>query len=343
MLKRILIVASLTLALVLALEPLQSVHGIVMTDVELAMLNAPAPPLTPAVPDLGMQNHGNAFVRALKAPFKAIGRLFGRGRKDDNSLHRLSEKDVKKFEAAGVTRVVDARSVPVTDTDAAASTTPAETVAEALDARKAEALVELDRGRQLLNGGNVNEAIGALSLATSYDPDLKEADSLLGVAYGIKGLRNLAVDSFKRSLAGDHDSPEHLNNLGYFLYQNGEYADAVKYLKKAVKLAPTNQRFWNNLGLAQAQRGKFDDAYESFARALGEFEGRLNIAVRLARLGQDKEAIKHLEKACALRPTSQEALSRLIAVYERNGRNEQALQARMSLVALRATAQAPTK
>jgi Tfp pilus assembly protein PilF len=337
MLKRRLIVISLVVAVVVGFQPFQSVHGIVMTNVEMAVLN-PATPST--TPNLNGEKQGNAFVRALKAPFKAIGRLFRRGRKDD-SLHRLSEKDVEKFKAAEVTRVVDARSAPATTPDASTSVPPTENLTAAQDSRAALALQHLERGRQLLNSGNVNEAIGALSLAVSFDATLKEAHNLLGVAYGTKGLRSLAVDSFKKSLEGDNDNPEYLNNLGYFLYQVGEYDDAYKYLRKAVKLAPDSQRFWNNLGLVQAQRGKFDDAYKSFARALGEFGGRLNVATRLERLGQEKEAMKHLEKARELSPGSQDVLSRLIALYERNGKNDEALQARISLVALRATAKVP--
>ncbi|MDQ5847064.1 MAG: tetratricopeptide repeat protein [Acidobacteriota bacterium] len=335
MLKRTIIVLSITITLAFVLEPLQPVKSMLMTDAEVAMINSSY--------SIGQQNRGNAFVRVLKAPFKAIGRLFGRGRKDDNKLHRLSEKDVERFEKANVTRILDAQSAPATTSDAATSISPVETMDQVLGDRKAVALQHVERGRLLLESGNVNEAIGALSLAISYDPKLRDAHNLLGVAYGIKGLRNLALDSFEASLKGDNDNPEHLNNLGYFLYQNGEYEDATKYLKKSVKRDPKNERFWNNLGLAQAQRGKFDDAYKSFARAMGEFDGRLNVATRLQRLGQDKDAIKHLERARELRPNSEETLSRLITLYERTGKNAHAWEARMSLVSLRATAKAPTE
>lgn len=335
MLKRTLIVISLTLTLVLALELLQSVSATLMTQAELAMMEASR--------SSSQEKGGNAFVRVLKAPFKAIGRLFGRGRKDDNKLHRLSEKDVKKFETAQVTRTLNAQSIPATTADAATPIPPVETIGAALEDREALALEHVQRGRELLNSGNVNEAIGALSLATSYDPKFREAYNLLGVAYGIKGLRSLALSSFKMALEGDNDNPEHLNNLGYFFYQNGEYEDATKYLKKAVKLDPDNERFWNNLGLAQAKCGKFDDAYKSFARAMGEFEGRLNVATRLQWQGQDKQAIKHLEKAVELQPNSQEALGRLITLYERNDKNEEAMEARIVLVGLRATAKTPAK
>jgi Tfp pilus assembly protein PilF len=334
MLKRTLIVLTLILTLAVAIPPLQSVSGMLMTEAEMAMMNNP----------LGNTEgkRGNAFVRVLKAPFKAIGRLFGRGRKDDNKLHRLSEKDVEKFESSAVTRIVDAQSA-ATALGASATTPTTENLADAVDARKSLALEHLERGRQLLHSGNVNDAIGALSLATSLDPKLKEAYNLLGVAYGTKGIRNLALGSFETALEGDDDNPEHLNNLGYFLYQIGEYEDATKYLKKAVKKNPTHERFWNNLGLVQAQRGKFDDASKSFVKAMGEFDGRLNLAVRLERLGHEKEAIKNLEKARKLRPNSQETLSRLITLYERIGQDEEAMEMRISLVGLKATAKAPAE
>jgi Flp pilus assembly protein TadD len=334
MLKRTIIVTSLSLALLIALPPLQSVRSMLMTEAEMAMM----------VTSVGNTEgkRGNAFVRVLKAPFRAIGRLFGRGRKDDNKLHRLSEKDVEKFESSAVTRIADAQSAP-TALGASATTPTNENLADAVDARKSLALEHLERGRQLLHSGNVNDAIGALSLATSFDPKLKEAYNLLGVAYGTKGMRNLALGSFETALEGDDDNPEHLSNLGYFLYQIGEYEDATKHLKKAVKKNPTNERFWNNLGLVQAQRGKFDDASKSFVKAMGEFDGRLNLAVRLERLGHEKEAIQNLEKARKLRPNSQETLSRLITLYERIGQDEEAMEMRISLVGLKATAQAPTE
>ena len=61
-----------------------------------------------------------------------------------------------------------------------------------------------------------------------------------------------------------------LNNLGFTLYQNGNYRAAVDRLKRAAKLAPRDERILNNLGLALCRLGKFDEAYKSFARANGE-------------------------------------------------------------------------
>src|SRR6185369_14117550 len=108
MFKRLTAVLVLTLALVLGFAPSrQAVLSNVLSEAEVAVINESS-----ATEDTQTkQDGGNRVVKVLAAPFKAIGRLFGHGgKKDDNKLHRLSEKDVKKFESAGMTRVVDARN-----------------------------------------------------------------------------------------------------------------------------------------------------------------------------------------------------------------------------------------
>ena len=149
-----------------------------------------------------------------------------------------------------------------------------------------------------------------------------------------------AFDSLEKAVKGDGDNSEYLNNLGYLHFKNGDLDKAAKYLKRAVKAAPQVQRYWNNLGLIESQRGKFDEAYECFARAVGEFEGHMNVANRSQAMGYDKTAIKHLEQARALRPSTAEILLRLTVLYKRTGNAELAAEADKALVAVRATASA---
>ena len=314
MLKSPLRILLLTVALIFALEPLQSVHGILLSATELATLNAPD---TSTETSVKPEGRGNGFLGALKAPFKAIGRLFGRGKKDNGKLERISEKDIKRFESQV------SNATPVTHVTPIEK--PISTGASAKD--------HLERGRTLLNDGNLNEAIAELSTSASLDPKLSEASTLLGIAYDRKGLGTRAQDAFETALHAPDDLAMHLNNLGYLQYKYGEYDKAIKYLKRAAKLAPNDERIWNNLGLAQAELGKFDDAYKSFARAAGEFNGHLNIAIRLENHGSPEEAIKHLEKALALRSNSTVVLTRLVTLYERVGRHERAEQARSAVTA----------
>lgn len=278
MIKRTFLVLFLTASLIGGVTQLRSVHGVVLSNDEIASLKQADNPIA----EYGVKpSGGNAILRVLKAPFRAIGRLFGRGKKDDNKLHRLSAKDVKKFESAPITRVVDALQAPpqgASDSELGAGE-------------------RVERGRAFLNEGKLNEAIAELSLATSVDSKLAEAHNLLGVAYHRKGMKELARKSFEASLKLDKNNAQTLNNLGYLLYDESDYKRALEHLKKAARLSPNDARVLNNLALTQSQLGKFDDAYKNFARAGGEIEGRLNVANRLEIAGRSDEARKHYEAA----------------------------------------------
>jgi Tfp pilus assembly protein PilF len=330
MTKRSLIVFALTLVLVTSAVPVRRVHGVLMTPEEVAMLDAASRN------DDGQSKGDNTFVRVLKAPIKAIGRLFGVGKKDDDKLQRLSRKDVKKFESVGAAKVVDARTTGF-ETPAAPSATEN---ARAADVALAPALENLERGRALLNSGNAGDAITLLSTAVSTDPKLHEAYNLMGVAYEMKGLRDRAFESFEKALKADNDNGEYLNNLGYLYFKNGDEDKAAKYLKRAVKVAPQAQRYWNNLGLVQAQRAKFDEAYDCFVRAVGEYQGHMNVANRSQAMGYDKTAIQHLEQARVLRPATAEILLRLAVLYKRTGNDELAAEANTALIAVKSQANA---
>jgi tetratricopeptide (TPR) repeat protein len=330
MIKRSLIACALTLVLVTSAVPVRRVYAVLMTPEEVAMLDA-------ASRDNDGQSKGdNTFVRVLKAPIKAIGRIFGVGKKDDDKLQRLSRKDVKKFESVGAAKVVDARTTGF-ETPAAASATENASVA---NVALAPAQENLERGRALLNSGNATDAITVLSTAVSADPKLHEAYSLMGVAFEMKGLRDRAFESLEKALKADNDNGEYLNNLGYLYFKNGDYDKAAKYLKHAVKVAPQAQRYWNNLGLVQAQRAKFDEAYDCFVRAVGEYQGHINVANRSQAMGYDKTAIKHLEQARVLRPATAEILLRLAVLYKRTGNDELAAEANTALIAVKSQANA---
>lgn len=247
---------------------------------------------------------GNKVARIFTAPFKAFGKLFGR--KDDNKIQRMTEKDAEGFKSVAVARVDDSRNVPSPKLAAAAS-----------------AREHLASGRAHLLGGRLNEAISELSTAASLDSKLTEAHNLLGVAYDQKGLGDRVKDSYERAVKVEEDA-QTLNNLGFSLYQNGNYRAAVDRLKRAVKLAPTDERILNNLGLALCRLGKFDDAYKHFARAAGPLTGNLNTARMLERFGRDDDAIKYYEAARHIDPASTLALRRLVDLYKRTGRPEQA-------------------
>jgi Tfp pilus assembly protein PilF len=282
MLKRSLIVLALVALFVVMAEPRRATNSMLMTETEIAMLDAAD---ANAVEDSAKQDRGNVFMRVLKAPFKAIGRLFGGGKKkDDNKFHRLSEIDVKQFKSAPSTRLIG-----VTNADK-----PAGETATLVDS---DAKTHLERGRSFLNKGQLNDAIAELSKAASLEEKLAEAHSLLGVAYQFKGVPDWAKREFEIAVKLDKNNAQILNNYGYLLYLTGDYKEALERLSKASKLAPNDARILNNLAMAQSQLGKYDDAYENFVRAGGEIYGRISIANRLQLAGRSDEAIKYFEAA----------------------------------------------
>lgn len=259
---------------------------------------------------------GGLFGKILKAPFRAVGKLFGKGG-DDGHLARMTEKDGEHFESTGVVRVEDRDNQRPAVKDEGGS--PRD---------------YLERGRALLEEGRLNEAIAELSRAASLDPKLSQAHSLLAVAYDRKGLHDRAEGSYRRAIDADERDPQAMNNLGYSLYLNGNYRAAVDKLKRAARLAPADSRILNNLALAQVRLGKYDDAYRNFARAEGEFNGHANVAALLIRTGREEKAAEHLEAARRLQPESQNVLRQLAELYERTGRNDKAADARQTLAAI---------
>jgi len=287
---------------------------------------------------------GNGFVRAISAPFRAIGRLFGGGKKKDQRVSRISDNDAKKFGTTLATRIKDSESqtpetpssseqLPATEVSAKRATANQQAVVSAVS-------LSITKARTALNAGDFELAIAELARAASLDSHNAEVQNLLGVAFESRGMRQRALDSFENAVKLNKDNAQYLNNYGFLLYLNGDLEDATKYLKRAAKLAPNDARIWNNLGLTQSKREKFDDAYASFVRAVGEYNGHINIAAQLQQHGRAKDAIEHLEKAQAMRPNSVDVLSKLVGLYEMTGRHSDAETARRSLVALKTFADA---
>jgi len=311
--KRTIIAVVVALILTIGISALWSAQTIVREgDTDANILEDGGSEAGPSQPE---KKKGNRVARIFTAPFRAIGHLFGHG-KDDGKPQRMTEKDAAKFESAPVTRVSDSRS-PVKETSTVAAT----------------ARDHLATGRALLLTGRVNDAIAELSLAVSLDPRLGEANNLLGIAYDRKGMGERAKEAYEKAVSVEEDA-QTLNNLGFSLYQNGNYRAAIDRLKRAARLAPGDQRILNNLALAQSRLGKYDDAFKSFARAGGELAGRLNVATMLERAGRDEDAIKHYEAALHLQPKSSLVLRRLADLYQRVGRTAEAQVVRQQLANL---------
>ena len=258
--------------------------------------------------------------------FKA---MFGGGKKK-KAIEKISDKDIKKFESSEVTRIADAKTPTLGPATQPGATLDDRSLAE-----------RIQRGREFLNAGQVNEAITELTTAASLEPKSGEVHTLLGVAYDRKGWGGRAREEFETALHDPNDEAMHQNNLGFLLYRQGYYDESTKHLKRAAKLNPTDTKILNNLAIVQLAAEKYDDAYETSVQLFGEFAARLKIARELAWHGHEKDAIKQLEKARALQPESTEVLSQLAKLYDSTNQDEKAQSAREKLASLQTVASAP--
>ncbi len=106
--------------------------------------------------------------------------------------------------------------------------------------------------------------------------------------------------------------------------QNGEYAEAIRELKKSLAVNPDYPDLHNYLGIAYGNSGMADDAIEEFETALKinpfYLKARLNLALALYDQGRYLEAQNHIERVLSVQPENQLAhnlLSELKTVSSR--------------------------
>lgn len=88
-------------------------------------------------------------------------------------------------------------------------------------------------GRGLLAAGDVTGAMGAFRQALLEAPQSVDALNGLGVCYDRLGRYDISRDYYESALAIAPDSPLVLNNLGYSLYLQGQFAAAIPILQRA--------------------------------------------------------------------------------------------------------------
>ena len=88
-------------------------------------------------------------------------------------------------------------------------------------------------GKRLLASGDIAGALSAFRQAAAATPDAADALNGIGVCYDRLGRTDLARTFYRAGLAIDPISPTLLNNLGYSLFLDGDFAGAVTPLRAA--------------------------------------------------------------------------------------------------------------
>lgn len=153
----------------------------------------------------------------------------------------------------------------------------------------------------LARQGHLAEAIGQLRQAQQFDPTIDVSPRLARLlARG--GQDSEALAEFDRAVQAHAKDAELWNDLGYFHYEHGRWADAERALRQALAVEPNYPKAWMNLGLALGQQDRHDDSLEAFRHAVRPPEALCNLAFVLCTQGKVAEAQARYEEALRLDP-----------------------------------------
>ena len=144
---------------------------------------------------------------------------------------------------------------------------------------KAELARDLfERAYRLQMEGELDLAIDFYKRSIELHPTA-EAHTFLGWTYRFQGKLDDAIEECKRAIAVDPTFGNPYNDIGAYLIEQGQHADAVPWLRLAIESVRYESYHypWYNLGRAYLALEFYTKARECFARSL-ELEPRYTLA-----------------------------------------------------------------
>ncbi len=163
-------------------------------------------------------------------------------------------------------------------------------------------------GHDLLQRGQVDEAIPHLQKALALNPEFDFGQADLGTGLLQKGQVDEAIPHLQKALALEPKLALVHANLGTALLQKGQVDEAIARFQQALAIQPDLYLAHNSLGNALLQKGRVDEALDHFQAALKlrpDFaEAHNNLGNALLRKGQVKEAIAQYQAAIETQPAN---------------------------------------
>lgn len=150
--------------------------------------------------------------------------------------------------------------------------------------------------------GHEAEAIQQYELARKYDSSMPRISRRLAVLYDRQADFAHATQEYQRAIQETPKDADLLNNYGYFHYERGAWLEAEKWLRQALNANPQHVTASVNLALTLGQEGRYNEAFDLFAKSVGEAEAHVNMGFIYQTHGKRDEAKQAYRKALQLRP-----------------------------------------
>ena len=211
------------------------------------------------------------------------------------------------------------------------SITDAETsCARALNLNPNLDIVHTALGDLYRHTGKYADAEIAYRAALRIHPKSVEAMTGLAKTYGRQQRNDESKRLLEKSIGMQPGNWSPYNDLGFLLYQQGQYAEAAEQYATVLALDNTNLRGYQNLAAAQMMAGDFAAAAPTYQRAI-EIEPQAstfsNLAMMHYYLGRTSEAVAAIERSIALAPNDHLAWSNLGDILWADGQRQEATEA----------------
>lgn len=169
--------------------------------------------------------------------------------------------------------------------------------------------IQLKKGMALIEAGQYIGAIKELQEADQYAPNDPSINYYLGIAYRGKGLRDLALERFQKTVALKKDYSEAYNYLGVIYMDMGQWEKAIDCFNSALAnyLYATPALALYNSGWAYYNLQNYDMALSKYYEALRQDRSSVlqpqiekNIGLIFVKKNNLAVAADHFKKAIAL-------------------------------------------
>jgi len=157
-----------------------------------------------------------------------------------------------------------------------------------------------------LEYGRVDEAERQIAGVMAMFPDHFEVLRLYAGIQNLRGDRQGAIESMRRSVAQRPDDALYHNTLGAVLGESNDFDEAIACLRRACELQPTLSSAWYNLGLLLMRCVRPEESAEALRQAValepGHAHARGLLGDMLRASGRFDEAAEEYRRTIALKP-----------------------------------------
>ena len=167
-------------------------------------------------------------------------------------------------------------------------------------------------GELLVRSGDVPQSLPYLEKARELRPNDANTLHTLGVAYDGLGRKKEAAAAYEASLKINGQNPVVMNNLAYYISQNGGDLDqALTLAQRARQASPDVLSYADTVACIYLKKNLVENALEILEELVRKSPNdatfRAHLGEALLKKGETARAMKELQSALSAKPTAEEA------------------------------------